>query len=130
MAGCTLDWIAEVAADIDQITVAVDVATGTGAVDIALVPLPRSELATFVAAQRPTAYWLIGRLPASDAPLMVAGTLASGPYPSRYLALLAAGYGMILDPTAVVSALDLSNRNSWATSSTSTGALAFGPRSR
>lgn len=109
LVGKVADWLSSLTAQVDRLVVTIGTTPDTGWIDLALTPTPDSELAKFVAAQRPTDYALLGRLPPAPAPLMLAGTLALGPYHARYLALLADVFGGNLDKPGFDALGDASN---------------------
>ena len=123
LVGGGLDWLGSLAADVDQLVVALDATPETGSLDITLRPRSQSKLMQFVLAQRPTDYALLERLPATTAPLVLAGTLDSGPYRASYHALMWVFYGMSINR----SGLDAAERLSKASSGTFAIAMQLEP---
>lgn len=62
-------------------------------IDLAMVPAAGSRLAKFVAAQKPSDFGLLAKLPAMTATGVIAGHLEAGPYHRAMLDGLAALYG-------------------------------------
>src|SRR5262249_29636529 len=69
----SLDTLVEMLRESDELRVAVDVERGLGSLDAALVPHAGSTLATFVAAQLPSALPLLAKLPEAPGPPERAG---------------------------------------------------------
>jgi hypothetical protein len=88
-----VDGLFSVVSDTDQLLVTIDVTKDLGAIDLAVTPKPGSRLAKFVAAQRASDYALLDKLPAVQAPVVVAGHIESGPYRQGMLDVFAAMYG-------------------------------------
>jgi hypothetical protein len=99
MAGMTdsyFDGLMTAARDSDRVDVVLDGSKDLGGVDLALVPRRGTRLATFVAAQRPSSYALLDKLPAGTSPIVMAGHLVSGPYRQGLLELMTKIYGASL----------------------------------
>ena len=88
-----LDGLFSMLEDSDRLVVTLDATKDLGAFDLAFVPRARSRLAAFVAAQRPSDYALLARLPAAGAPVIAAGHLESGPYREGMLDVMGQIYG-------------------------------------
>ncbi|HEY0193818.1 MAG TPA: hypothetical protein VGC42_22030 [Kofleriaceae bacterium] len=112
-----VDGIASLGADTDKLIVTLDAAADLGSLDVALVPRAGSRLAQFVAAQKPTDYALLGKLPPLQPSMVMAGGIDLGPYHDGMLQTMAA----FLDPTGskeVLAALEQLRK-------TMTGEVAF-----
>lgn len=88
-----IDGLLSVAADTEKAVVTLEATADLASLDVALVPRPGSQLAKFVAAQRPSNYALLDRLPDMSAAVLFAGHLELGPYSDHLLELMATFYG-------------------------------------
>ncbi|HEX4417947.1 MAG TPA: hypothetical protein VH165_08610, partial [Kofleriaceae bacterium] len=91
-----IDGLASVGQDTERMIVTLDAAQDSAALDLAFLPRAKSRLATFTAAQRPSDYALLGKLPASTPSMLVGGRVDLGPYHDGFLAMMAA----VLDPSS------------------------------
>jgi hypothetical protein len=87
------DGLLSVAADTEKVVVTLEATADLASLDLALVPRPGSRLAKFVAAQRPSNYALLDRLPDMSAAVLFGGHLELGPYSEHLLETMAAFYG-------------------------------------
>jgi hypothetical protein len=87
------DGFMSVARDTERVIVSLEATATVAAVDFAMVPRPGSRLARFVAAQQPSDYALIGKLPKGNATFVLAGRFETGPYRDSMLDVMAAMYG-------------------------------------
>lgn len=75
-----IDWLFDLLEETSKLKVELHIKPQLVALDVALEPRLRSRFAQFVAAQRPTDYALLERLPATPAPIRFGGRIAMGPY--------------------------------------------------
>jgi hypothetical protein len=87
------DGLLSALSDSDRVIVTFDATKDIAAVDLALVPKAGTRLAKLVALQQPADYALVGKLPASQAPVLVAGRLEAGPYRAGILEAMSQIYG-------------------------------------
>lgn len=74
------DMIMTLANETAEVVVRIDATKDLGAIDLSLVPRPRSRLAKFIALQRPSDFSLLRALPATKVMLVGGGRVAMGPY--------------------------------------------------
>ena len=99
-----VDGLLSALSDSDHVQITFDFTKSVGAVDFALVPRPGTRLAKVIALQRPADYALVGKLPATGAPVLAAGRLDAGPYRAGMLEAMTQLYGPGT-PKAMASAL-------------------------
>jgi hypothetical protein len=87
------DGLVSALSDSDRVIVTFDIAKDVAAVDLALVPKNGTRLAKVIALQQPSDYALVGKLPASQAPFLIAGHLDAGPYRAGMLEAMTQLYG-------------------------------------
>jgi hypothetical protein len=87
------DGLISALSDSDRVIATFDIAKDVAAVDLALVPKTGTRLAKVIGLQQPADYALIGKLPATPAPLLVAGRLDAGPYRAGMLEAITQFYG-------------------------------------
>lgn len=87
------DGLLSALADSDRVIVTFDLTKDVAAIDLALAPKRGTRLAKFVALQRPADYALVGKLPATQAPFLIAGRLDAGPYRAGMIDMMAQLYG-------------------------------------
>lgn len=78
--------------DSDQAVMVIGADKQLGAVDISLIPRARTRLATFVGAQKPSAFAQVQQLPATPSMMIAAGRFDSGPYRQGLLDMMASIY--------------------------------------
>ncbi len=88
-----VDGLYSALSDSERLLVTLDVTKDVGAIDLAMTPRAGSRLAKFVATQHPSDYALLSKLPATQAPMMIAGHIESGPYRQGMLDMFAMMYG-------------------------------------
>jgi hypothetical protein len=98
------DGLISALGDSDRVIVTFDIKKDIAAVDLALVPKNGTRLAKLIGLQRPADYALVGKLPATPAPFLVAGRLDAGPYRAGMLEAMTQFYGPGT-PTSMASAL-------------------------
>jgi hypothetical protein len=81
-----------------------DITKDVAAVDLALVPKAGTRLAKVIGLQQPADYALVGKLPATPAPFLVAGRLDAGPYRAGMLEAITQFYGPGT-PTSMAAAI-------------------------
>ena len=101
-----VDGLISVLADSDQGLLTLDASKGQIAVELALVPKPRTRLAKFTGAQRASDYALLARLPATGATMLFAGRIDGGPYRKGMLDIWSSVYGQGIADKQVSRALD------------------------
>ncbi|HWO21730.1 MAG TPA: hypothetical protein VNO30_23330 [Kofleriaceae bacterium] len=101
------DGLLSALADSERAIVTFDATKDVAAADLALVPKAGSRLGKFIGAQQPADYGLVAKLPAAQAPVLVAGHLDAGPYRASLLELstMMFGSGTAAGITAAVGAL-------------------------
>ncbi len=99
-----VDGLISALGDSDRVIVTFDVTKDVAAVDLALVPKNGTRLAKFIGLQRPSDYALIGKLPATQAPILLAGHLDAGPYRAGLIDVALQMYGPGT-PASVATAL-------------------------
>lgn len=87
------DGLLSALSDSERVIVTFDVTKDVAAADLAMVPKPGTRLAKVIALQQPSDYGLIAKLPATQAPALVAGRLDAGPYRAGMLEAMAQMYG-------------------------------------
>jgi len=87
------DGLISALGDSERVIVTFDINKDVAAVDLALVPKNGTRLGKLVALQQPADYALVSKLPASTAPILVAGRLDAGPYRTGMLETLVQLYG-------------------------------------
>jgi hypothetical protein len=87
------DGLMSAVRDTERLIVTFDATAALASIDLALVPRPGSRLARFVAAQQPSDYALLDKLPAGNATFLLGGRFETGPYRDGMLDLMAAMYG-------------------------------------
>ncbi|HWU85977.1 MAG TPA: hypothetical protein VN253_01830, partial [Kofleriaceae bacterium] len=98
------DGLISALSDSERAIVTFDITKDAAGIDLALVPKAGSRLGKLVALQQPSDYALLGKLPASPAPVVVAGRLDSGPYRTGMLEAVSQLYGQAT-PKDMVAAL-------------------------
>ena len=98
------DGLLSALTDSDRVIVTFEITKDVAAVDLALVPKAGSRLGKFVALQQPADYALLGKLPATQAPVLAAGRIDGGPYRNGMLDMVAQIYGQAT-PKDVIAAL-------------------------
>jgi hypothetical protein len=88
-----IDGLASLVTDAERVVVMLEATPDLASLDLALMPRPRSRLATFVGSQRPSEFALLARLPATTPAVLVGGHVELGPYREGVLAMLATVYG-------------------------------------
>ncbi|HET9619759.1 MAG TPA: hypothetical protein VFP84_00235 [Kofleriaceae bacterium] len=91
-----LEGLASIGDDTLQVIITLDAAPELAALDFALVPRGKSRLAEFTAAQKPTDFALLDKLPALTPAVLLGGRLDLGPYHEGFLTLMATFF----DPSA------------------------------
>jgi hypothetical protein len=87
-----LNALLAIGGDTEQVVVTFDADAGVASLDLAFVPRAGSALAKFVAAQRPSDFGLLRKLPAGPAPMIAAGGLRAGPYQGVLEAVVSSMY--------------------------------------
>jgi hypothetical protein len=98
------DGLVSALGDSDRVIVTFDITKDVAAVDLALVPKAGTRLGKLVALQQPADYALVGKLPATQAPILVAGRLDAGPYRAGMIEAMGQIYGPGT-PAAMTAAL-------------------------
>jgi hypothetical protein len=106
LAGMMFDGVISVLGDCDKLVVVLEANQASGAIDLAFVPRAGTRLAAFVAAQRPSDFALLAKLPDVAAGMLMVGHFESGPYRQSLLDLMTAmSKGSPPDVIAMWSAL-------------------------
>ena len=82
------DGFLALAGDTARIAVAVESAPATATLDIAFEPLAGTRLAKFVGAQKASSFALLDKLPPTQAAMLFAGHLETGPYRAGLLEMM------------------------------------------
>ena len=98
------DGLISLVTDSERVIVTFDITKDAIAADLALVPRAGSRLGKFVALQQPSDYGLLGKLPATQAPIVIAGRLDTGPYRTGMLEVGAQFFGPAM-PKDMVTAI-------------------------
>lgn len=93
LANSYVDAAASLAADTDRVVITFDATAALGDLDFAFVPKAGTKLAAFIAAQRPSDFALLDRLPSGTPSFVGAGHLETGPYHEAFVSMLAIMYG-------------------------------------
>jgi hypothetical protein len=101
-----MDGLISVLADTDQVVITLETDKDHLAVEMALVPKPRSRLAKFTAAQNASDYALLAKLPASATAMLMAGRIDSGPYRQGMLDIWSSLYGQGIADKDLTRTLD------------------------
>jgi hypothetical protein len=96
-----VDGLQAVVHDTDQLIVTVDADRDDAMLDVALVPRRGSPLARFVAAQRPSDFRILSKLPDGPAMVVFAGHFDSGPYHDGLMHFMAQIYGQGMPPDII-----------------------------
>lgn len=86
------DGFASIGDDTDKVILTLDAQPDLASFDTAFVPKPKSRLAAFVAAQHPTDYGILGKLPASQPSVLAGGRMDLGPYHDGLITMMASIY--------------------------------------
>ena len=102
-----LDAMISIANDTQAVTIGLDTSAGSATIDIALQPVASSRLAKFVGAQKPSTFALLDKLPPTQAAMLLAGHLETGPYRDGMLELMLKMYSASVgnDMSAAVGAV-------------------------
>jgi hypothetical protein len=87
------DGLVSAISDSDRVIVTFDITKDVAAVDLAMVPKNGTRLAKVIALQQPSDYGLVGKLPATQAPFLIAGHLDAGPYRTGMIEAMTQLYG-------------------------------------
>jgi hypothetical protein len=97
-----IEAVASIGDDTLQLIVTFDAAADVAGLDFALVPRDKSRLAEFTAAQRPTDFALLDKLPAIAPTMLAGGHLELGPYHDGFIHLMTA----LFDPSGTQPLVD------------------------
>jgi len=97
------DGLFSMLGDSERVIVTFDVTKDVGAIDVGLVPKAGTRLAKFIGLQQPSDYAIASQLPATQAPVLVAGHFDAGPYRQGLFELTTMLYGT---GSSMASALD------------------------
>jgi hypothetical protein len=85
-----LDGLGSMSRELDKLVITLDVTSALATLEFALTARPGTRFATFVAAQRPTDYALLDRLPVTAASMLFVGHVEAGPYRDGIATMMAA----------------------------------------
>lgn len=86
------DAMMALANDTQRVTIGVDTTATAATIDVALAPVPDSRLAKFVGVQKPSTFALLDKLPPTQAGMLLAGHLETGPYRDGMLEMMVKMY--------------------------------------
>ena len=88
-----VDGLLSAFGDTDKLVATVDASSAAVSIDLALAPRAGSRLAKFVAAQRPSDYALLGKMPPVTPTFLFAGHFETGPYHDGMIEMVSSIYG-------------------------------------